>query len=175
MNASDLASQLPYVLAPVLIVSALLKRIMQLKDDGLEVANATDGRNISVQSVLNYLKKDLAASRMIWRVEILLAAGIILTSRSDGMARNVTHFSAVLLFSSFFALCLVDLIRKEKKPCLCFGALSKKPARPISCIRNAFLAIGALFAALAEPSNVSIVGLFVCACVLMVILYEEIR
>ncbi|HMS25221.1 MAG TPA: hypothetical protein PKB15_06010 [Acidimicrobiia bacterium] len=159
MAIPDLASQLPYVGASVLIVSALLKI----------------GTRLPKESPQEISKIALMRDVYLWFIELVVAVSAIVFASHSGDARMIALLVGQVLFCGFFVMCLVDVLRHTKSSCLCFGGISKKPPRPLSCVRNGVLFGLWVVGSFAHPSALTLSGVIMSLVVLGAILYEEIR
>lgn len=168
-------SQLPYVLAPILICSALLKSAVETLSEIRAGQSGVSGTKSSLKQIFAPVGRSYVESGWLWRAELMVAGAVILFCPYEGPLRAVSQLMMAGLFGAFAVVCFLDMFNQEDKPCRCFGNLSKKPPRTFMCWRNVLLCALCLVGLFSAPSSISIVGLFLAVIVLGAILFEEIR
>lgn len=175
MTYQDLASQLPYVLAPILLCSAFLKSGMETFASMRTEHKAQVKGEYSLSQTFSPVVKTYVESSWGWRLELALGLSVILFCPYSGPIRAITQVCMAAVFFVFSAMCFVDLKKNAQDSCRCFGNLSKKPPRLFSCTRNGILSLAALLGLFASPASLSVLGLVLAVVVLGAILFEEIH
>ena len=154
-------SQVPYVLAPILVCSAVLKSVLIVPSKNAKKEVETSDQ--------------MGMAKYVWIPELALAAGTIFYASKDVLGRSIVMGLLCCTFAIFTLMCIRDLSRSKTQPCFCFGNLSRKAPRPFSCLRNGFLFLLSIAAFFSEPKSLTIAGAIASLILLGAILYEEIR
>lgn len=164
MQISSIGSQLAYVVAPVLIVSAVLKA----RDHNKVVASFTTEKPTTLFRKPGFFWMFCIAELAIGVVAIAFAS-------SDGALRYVSLAVMAAVFLAFSARCFFEVSKKSSIPCFCFGSISKKAPRKLACYRDTLFFVLTLLAIGSDPKAVSIIGVLLSLLVLTATIYEEIN
>lgn len=156
MDIASFTSQIGYVLASVLFVSAGCK--------AYDVIASFGSRRVR-QSVLTV---GLVVS------EAALAVVLLVAWVTDSLLQPVSVCTAVV-FAAFSLWCIYGVATKSTVPCKCFGYFSRTPPRLYKCIRNLLLAAVAVVGLFSTPESLTLAGVGCVAVVLGMVIFTEIR
>jgi hypothetical protein len=151
MTAQSFMSQAPYIVAPVLIVSGLVKIVDRFRGSTKLI--------VFISAIF----------------ELALGILLVVMSSREGIMRNALFVLTALLFLAFTLRCFEKKFRGNNEPCMCFGTSSIKGARTFACIRNLLLVVISLSAIFGDARGPSPWGIVMAIVVLGVIYFEEIN
>lgn len=166
MSISDLASQLPYCGAAILLLSSVLK-VIDLKNERSVITNTAGNGIISFTEKRSFIL-------LLSGIELVIALTIFLTNH-NGIIHDWAIVSQVALFSIFTLWCLYQLQLKVPTGCRCFGALSNSQAKITSCIRNVLLAVISVIGYFSASASLSSSGFILIIGFLGLIYVVEMR